>query len=156
MNTFYFIAGFLSGIAITFFVLKGYAKSFMIKENQSEYDFDETVGRLTASVEKHNWKMPHVHDLRAVLDKFGYKVNRVKVLEICKPEFAHKILSKNKERIASSFMPCRIAVYETEDGKVMVNRLRGKEVGNLFGGVISKTMKLAGDESEQIVHESLA
>lgn len=80
----------------------------------------------------------------------------VKVLEICKPEFAYQILSKSKERLASSFLPCRIVVYETDSGEVIVNRLRGKELGMLFGGIIAKTMDQAGFEGEKIISDVLA
>ncbi|TLX71975.1 DUF302 domain-containing protein [Labilibacter sediminis] len=151
MNFIYLILGFLLGIGVTLVILKSYASKLMMKESESKFDFDETVERLSASVSDNEWRMPHVHDLKAILNKFGYDVKKIKVLEVCKPELANKILSGNKERVASSLMPCRIAVYETTGGKVVVNRLRGKKMGMLFGGNISKAMSSAGIESEKII-----
>lgn len=155
MGVVYLLIGIVLGIVLTLIVLKYYAPKLIIKEGVSKYSFNETIDRLVSAVERNNWRMPHVHDLKVILSKSGYDVKSVKVLEICKPEFAYQILSKDKNRLASSLLPCRIAVYEMNNGDVIVSRMRGKEVGSLFGSVIANTMDLAGSQSEKIIFDAL-
>ena len=58
----------------------------------------------------------HVHDLQATMKKFDKDVRSVKVFDICHPDHSYEILSRDQERIVSNLMPCRIAVYEKNDG----------------------------------------
>ena len=78
-------------------------------------------------------------------------VLNAKVLEICQPELSHKILSRDKERIAISMMPCRIAVYEKADGSVIISRMNASLLGKFMPGIIPEVMKSAASESEEII-----
>ncbi len=147
-----FIAiGILLGVLITLLIIRYKAPSLMMMESKSKYSFDETVNRITAAVESKGWKMPHVHDLQATMHKHNYEVDKVKVLEICKPSIAQKILSRDTERLVSNLMPCRISVYEKSDGQVYVSRLNSVKMGGVFGGIIKDAMSVAGNESEEMI-----
>lgn len=148
---FYVITGILLGGVLTAFTIYKKMPGYMLRQYLSRYDFEETIKRLQQSIDDHDWKTPHVHDLKATLHKFGFEVKKVKVMEVCKPEYANMILSRDEERIASVMMPCRIAVYEKDDGRVYVSLLNGKGIGGIFGGVIKSAMQKAGDESDDIV-----
>lgn len=145
------IVGILIGAFIAIVIVKQRASKIMIVESQSMYSFEETLNRLQQAIDASGWKTPHVHDLQATMAKFDYDVKKVKVMEVCKPDVAQLILSKDDERIASTMMPCRISVYEKSDGKVYVSRLNSIKMGRLFGGVIEQAMDVAGGESEQII-----
>lgn len=147
----YIIVGLLLGAVIAIVVVRNMAPKMMIIESKSQYNFEETLTRLQDAVDKNGWKTPHVHDLQATMAKFNYDVKKVKVMEVCKPDIAQQILTKDDERVASAMMPCRISVYEKSDGNVYVSRLNSVKMGGLFGGVIEQAMDVAGNESEIII-----
>lgn len=120
-------------------------------ENQSKYNFEKTVELLTSEAERREWKIPAVHDLQLSLAKSGKAVNPVKVIEICKPEYSGQMLELNHERIVSVMMPCRISVYEKEDGKTYVALINSGAMANGLQDNIAKVMKAASDETFEIV-----
>ena len=137
------------GLLVAFFV----SPSLMFKENKYEKDFDTTVSQLEEVVLAKGWKIPHVHDLQATLKKFGKDVRSVKVLEICHPEHSYEILSRNEEKIVSSMMPCRISVYEKEDGSVWISRMNSGIMAKPMSPVVRKTMSAAAADVEEIIAE---
>jgi len=52
-------------------------------ENESKYDFDETVEKLKTEAEKKTWKIIATHDLQESLKKNGKEVLPVMVLALC-------------------------------------------------------------------------
>ena len=123
---------------------------FIIEET-SRYDFAHTVEKLVAESERREWKVPFVHDLQQSLAKSGKTVKPVKVIEICKPEYSGKMLELNDERIISVMMPCRISVYEKEDGKTYIAVVNAGNMASNLPDNIASVMKSAADESLEIV-----
>jgi uncharacterized protein (DUF302 family) len=127
------------------------SKSKYIIEKQSKYGFDKTIDLLIAEAERREWKIPAVHDLQQSLAKSGKTVNPVKVIEICKPVYSGRMLELNDERIMSVMMPCRISVYNKEDGKTYTALVDGAEMAAGQPDKIAKIMKAASDETFDIV-----
>jgi uncharacterized protein (DUF302 family) len=125
----------------------------MIRENKSKFNFEETEKKLISSIEKYNWKLTHTHNFQETMLKFSKIVRPIKVFEICNPEHAYKILQQNDERVVVSLMPCRIAIYEKENGITYVSRLNAGEMSKSFGGIIEEMMTQSGFENEQILKE---
>ncbi|MCK5521288.1 MAG: DUF302 domain-containing protein [Candidatus Marinimicrobia bacterium] len=123
----------------------------MLIESQSPYGFDETVERFKISVADADWKIPATHDLQKTMAKFGHEVNPVTVFELCHPDHANEILKLNEERIVSTMMPCRLAIYEKEDGKTYYSRMNSGLVAKVFGGEIARVMAIAYEQNEDIV-----
>lgn len=146
------LIGIVSGAALALLILYFSLPKMMFKEDKSNYDFQTTIEEIEKSVADANWKIPHVNDLQATMQKFGKDVRQVKVYEICQPEHAYKILSQNDERIVSSLMPCRVAIYEKEDGSVYVSRMNASLLSKPMNKLIRNTMGDAGEETEQILH----
>ena len=93
-------------------------------EQESPFDVSTTVEKLIESAKKNKWQKTNVHSHQQPYDKSGKEKMSVQVLEICKHEYSGYMLEKNRERIASiMMMPCRISVYEKEDGKTYVSLL---------------------------------
>jgi len=152
MERFYFLAiGLVLGASLIAYVIYKMAPRLMIRESRSRYDFEQTLKQLQLSIDQKGWKTPHVHDLQATMMNFNFEVRKVKVMEVCKPDYAYMVLSRDDERIASTMMPCRISVYEKSDGQVYVSRMNSVRMGGVFGGVIKKAMDKAGRESEEII-----
>ena len=113
------LIGFVLGVLVTGVVMYKMAPEMMMLEDVSPYNFEETVAKFEESVKAHGWKIPTVHDLQKTMKKHGKDVRSVKVIELCHPDHAGRILAESEERIVSSLMPCRVAFYEKEDGKVI-------------------------------------
>ena len=145
------IIGFVVGIIVTGVVMYNVAPGMMLLEDESQFGFDETALKLEESVKAHDWKIPHVHDLQKSMKKFGTEVGPVKVFELCHPKHAGKILGKGDERIVSSLMPCRVAIYEKPDGKTYISRMNSKLMAKPMGGIISEVMSEAASQNEEIL-----
>jgi len=127
----------------------------LLIENTSPFTVNETVDRIVAEAEKRNWKIPVVHDLQQTLAKSGKVVMPVKVIELCKPEYSGKMLELNHERAISVMMPCRISVYEKEDGKTYIALMNAAAMAGSLPGSISGTMEAAEDETIEIVRAAI-
>ena len=145
------IIGLIAGAIIALLVIFFSAPSLMLKENKSKHDFETTLAEIEKSVESMGWKIPHVNDLQATMHKFGKDVRQVKVYEICHPDHAYKILNQDDERIVSSLMPCRIAVYEKSSGDVYLSRMNSGLMSKPMNKLIRNTMSDAAAETEQIL-----
>lgn len=123
----------------------------LVVEHPSRFEFAKTVDLLIAESKRRDWNVPAVHDLQQSLAKSGKTVNPVKVIEICKPKYSGKMLELNDERIISVMMPCRISVYEKEDGKAYVSLINAGELAAGLSANIAGVMKEASDETFEIV-----
>ena len=122
----------------------------IVVEYQSRFGFEKTVEMLISDAEKKEWKVPAVHDLQQSLAKSGKDVRPVKVIEICKPKYSGQMLELNDERIISVMMPCRISVYEKEDGLTYVSLINAGEMASGLPVNIARVMKEASDETFEI------
>ena len=125
--------------------------SQIVVEQKSKYGFEKTVQILTENAEKREWKVPFVHDLQQSLAKSGQSVKPVKVIEICKPQYSGKMLELNDERIISVMMPCRISVYEKDDGETYVSLINVEALSSKLPSNIAAVMKEASDDTLNIV-----
>lgn len=145
------ITNFSSFSRIFTYKFKTMKSNQFIIEEISLFDFNKTVEKLVAEAERREWKVPFVHDMQQSLAKSGKAVKPVKVIEICKPEYSGQMLELNDERIISVMMPCRISVYEKEDGKTYIALINA---GNMASGMpdnIAAVLKSSADESLEIV-----
>ena len=126
-------------------------KKNFILEHSSKFNFEETLKAIIREAEKRDWNIPAIHDLKESLAKSGKKVKPVKVIEICKPEYSGQMLELNHERIISVMMPCRISVYEKDDGKIYVALLDSGAMASGLPENIAKVMKKASDETIEMV-----
>ena len=144
-------AGFIAGLIIFGIAAWNMAPGMMMLEDQIPYGFDEAVEKFELSTKENGWKIPTVHDLQKTMKKFGKDVRPVKVFELCHPEHAGRILAANEERIVSSLMPCRVALYEKSDGKVYASRMNTSLMASMMDGIIPEVMDTASVESENIL-----
>jgi len=122
-----------------------------IIEHLSPYNVAITVEKLTEAAILKDWQNPAVHNLQQSLAKSGKEVRPVQVIEICKPQFSGKMLEKSDERIVSVMMPCRISVYEKEDGKTYIALINTSAMADGMPATIAEVMQAASDETFEIV-----
>ena len=149
------LIGLVAGIIITLVLVFKLAPGMMLKEDISPYDFQSTVSKFEKAVLDQGWKIPAVHDLQATMHNFGKTVGPVKVFELCHPDHAEKILKRSEERIVSTMMPCRVAIYEKADGKVYLSRMNSGLVAKTMGGIINEVMQEAFAENEQMIQTTI-
>lgn len=125
--------------------------NMFVFEQEGKFNFAATIDKLITEAERREWQVPAVHDLQNSLAKSGKIVKPVKVIEICKPKYSGRMLEMNDERIVSVMMPCRISVYEKDNGKTYIALINA---GNLADGLpenIAEVMREASDETFEIV-----
>jgi len=123
----------------------------MFLESKSRYRFEETVNKLSEMISESEWKVIYVHDLQETMRKNGKEVIPVKVIELCKPAYAYRLLSDDDLRIYSNMMPCRISVYEKADGNTYVSRMNSAMLASQIGGVVQEVMSGSYREAEEII-----
>ena len=127
------------------------SNSELIIESQSLFSFEATIIKLNAIIIDSGWKLPAVHDLQATIRNFGKDILPIKVFEICHPKYSSLLLELDDERIVSTFMPCRISVYEKSDGKTYISRFNGVKLSSMFGGLVEEVMTSANSEMEEMI-----
>ncbi len=143
--------GIILGILIAFVLIYLIMPRLMLMEDESQYGMEESETMIQKKVKELGWSVPAKHDLKETLAKHDISIRHAKVFEICKPDYAARILKRSQERIVSAMMPCRIAIYEKEDGKTYISRMNSRLMAKPMKGVIPSVMKLAAIESEQIL-----
>jgi uncharacterized protein (DUF302 family) len=125
----------------------------VVLEKKSRFGFSETVETLLVKAGKRNWQIPAVHDLQQSLAKSGKSVRPVKVVEMCKPEYSGQMLELSDERIISVMMPCRISVYEKDDGLTYIGLMNTSNIISGLPAIIARVMKEASGETLEMVSE---
>ncbi|MCB5253591.1 MAG: DUF302 domain-containing protein [Candidatus Cloacimonadaceae bacterium] len=88
----------------------------------TDKSFGATIEALKAAVVANKFGVVHVHDLQQLMQDKGLVFERkCKVMEVCNPHTAQRVLGIDMG--VSSFLPCRISVYE-EGGKTIMATLK--------------------------------
>lgn len=123
----------------------------MMLENQSKYGFDETIDLLSKTITENNWRITNVLDMQETMKKNGKEVRPVKVIEMCNPNYAFKLLSNDSLLNISNMLPCRISVYEKLDGFTYISRMNAGVLVGMINSSASETLLQAFNDSEEIV-----
>jgi uncharacterized protein (DUF302 family) len=124
----------------------------MVHETKSPLGFEETVSAITESAERLGWVVPKVFDFQKSLLKFEQDdPGQIKVLKVCKPEYAARLLVRDESKYVSVLMPCSIAVYEKSDGYTYVAAMNMKLMSKLFDGEIGDTLSTVAKEDRGIL-----
>jgi len=122
----------------------------------SPYNVPLTVEKIIGIATQKQWQNPALHDMQQTLANNGREVRPVQVIELCKTEFSGQILDKNDERIVSVLMPCRISVYEKNDGKTYISLFDVKAMTTQMPAAMAKVLQCAADEMIRIVNTAIA
>jgi len=81
-------------------------------------DVDTATHDLEEAVTRHKFGVLYIHDLKQKMKEKGIDfANACKILEVCDPHQASRVLSQNMA--VSMALPCRISVYE-EGGQTKI------------------------------------
>ncbi|MEA3336932.1 MAG: DUF302 domain-containing protein [Chloroflexota bacterium] len=149
------IAGFLIGVVVLGVVAFVAAPGIMMVEDASPLSYENTVEAVLDATAEQGWKVPATHEISTAVNKAGYDVAPVTVIELCQPHHAARVLLEDDARIVTSMMPCRVSVYETSDGQVVVSRMNTGLISKLFGGTVATVMADATADTEVILSSVL-
>ena len=146
------ITGIIIGAVVAFGFGWNQMPHMMLTTHSSTMSFDQTVSAIQEAAESGGWKVSKVYDIRKSLTEAGQgDISNVKVLSVCKPEYAYEILSDDANKDVTAMMPCRIAVYETTDGGVYVVQMNVGLMSKMFGGTIQEVMtRVSAEEREML------
>lgn len=141
------VGGFILGVIVTGVAVWMIMPGMMIVTKPSAKGFDDTIAAIQSAMEQEGWASPGTIDLNKSLAKHGESLEpRVKVVQLCKAPYAKEVLES--DRYVSCLMPCAIAVWEDDNGQVMVSKMNTGLMGKMFGGTIARVMggKVADEE----------
>ncbi|HEQ99954.1 MAG TPA: DUF302 domain-containing protein [candidate division Zixibacteria bacterium] len=147
----FFIGGLILGIALTGFVVAFSLPRMMIDVQESKLGFEQTVNKIQEAAIANGWIVSKVYNIQqSLLDEGRQDIGNMRVISICKPEYAEEILLDDGRKKMSAMMPCRISVYETANGKVYIAGMNLGLMSKMFGGTIEEVMKRTSKEQEQM------
>jgi uncharacterized protein (DUF302 family) len=144
------------GIAVFSSALAAPSPRDMFLESESPLKFTETVEALKAEMTADGWSILATHDLSAALAKKGHTVLPVTIIEACSGKFSVVLLKNDETRYVSPLLPCRVAVYETSAGKVIISRMNTAVMGAQMEPAVTEVMGKAGGSVEAIIAKVLA
>ena len=106
----------------------------------------ETAARdLEEAVKRNKFGVLHVHNLQQTLKEKGIDFpNACKILEVCNPQQATRVLSQNMAMNLA--LPCRISVYQ-EGGKTKIGMVKPTALLAIFPG--AEALRSVAQEVEQ-------
>jgi uncharacterized protein (DUF302 family) len=108
---------------------------------------EAAVQDLNAAIKRHGFGILHAYDLKAKLKEKGIDLrNESRILEICNPQQAAKVLNENMT--VSLALPCRIAVYE-EKGRTRIGTIRPTALLAIFPG--AENLSTVAQEVEDVI-----
>jgi len=115
--------------------------SQMLIEVESPLGFDETMVKLEENAKYAGWKVPSkwkVNFQKNLLKVTGTDIGKNKVLKMCEPAAAARMLVHDEYKLLTTMMPCTIAVYEKSDGKTYISLMNIEMLGMIYGGLIAE------------------
>lgn len=150
-NLLYLLIGLVVGVGATMLFAPKTPQLLKFEEKVSRYGFDETVQMLEESAKQHQWRLPAVHDMQKTMASIGKEVKSARIYELCKPEFAYEVVGFDQNRLLTSMLPCRVAVYEKNDGVTYISFMDLEYISQSMTGNIPETMKTVQAEINKLV-----
>lgn len=122
-----------------------------VYEAITEKPFDEAVVSVLKNVESKGWSVFQVYDLKERLAAKGFNQQPLKILEICKGNYADALINFNIK--TSLCTPCRINIVE-KNGKVSIMTMLPKVTSLLFDGIDSNMAEQIGEELKDIINNA--
>jgi len=122
-----------------------------VYEVATEKHFNEAAVSVIKSIEEKGWAIFQIYDLKERLAAKGFVQQPIKILEICKANFANSLLNFNIH--TSLCTPCRINIIEKE-GKVSIITMLPEVTSVLFDGIDKEQAKQIGEELKYIINNA--
>lgn len=96
---------------------------------ETKKTFSEAVNDVMVETEKAGFKVLYIHNIQKTLNKKGYKIEPLKIIEICNAKNAYNAIQKDIK--LALCLPCKINVYE-QSGKTYISGMRPLSIKKMF------------------------
>jgi len=148
------ITGILIGAGLAIATLWASAGSMVFSEQESPFGVEETTARIQQNIQAagNGWSISGLRNPAKPVEADGGNVLPVLLIEACSTKYSGPILKEDSVRFLSLLMPCKIAVYKKNDGKVYIGILNAGLIGKLFGPLVGETMeKVVADQKKFLI-----
>ncbi len=122
---------------------------------ESTKSFSETLESFKEEVTKGGWSVLNANNMAGVLSERGFTVHPVVILDVCSGNYSARILSRDEYRPISAFMPCRVSIYKTSDGKVFIARMNTEAFAKMMSPEVAEVMVKSDEEVSEFIAKSL-
>lgn len=124
-------------------------------EDQSPKPLVPTTEAFREAVKAAGWSVLGVTNMGGILSERGFTLHPVLVFDACSGKYSADLLGKDETRFVASMIPCRVAIYQTSAGKVIISRMNSVAMAGMVGGHAGSVIKKSGEEMEQIIQATL-
>lgn len=155
-NFWFVLAGVATGIALTLGIAAWQAPphmaGLMINESPSPHDMATTLAQIEHNAKALGWQVPKTYDFGESIRKHSGKVvGPVKVMEMCQPDYAARMLGKDANKRLAVLMPCAIAVYAKADGRTYVASMNMELMSQVFPGDVGEVLGTVARDDARIL-----
>lgn len=148
------IVAFLIGAALAVSTIWNAAGKMVFSEYESPFGVEETAARIQQNIQAagNGWSISGLRNPAKPVEADGGNVLPVLLIEACSTKYSGPILKDDTVRHLSLLMPCKIAVYKKNDGKVYIGILNAGLIGRLFGSMVGGIMdQVVADQKKFLV-----
>ncbi len=152
-----FALGVVVGVVIAGIAAWLLMPRLMLTVRRSKASVEDTVAHIVDHAQREGWSVPKVYDLQQSIVQAGYELpHKVRIISLCKPPYARDVLGRDAFRRLAGIMPCRIGVYEGDDGGVYVAQMNTGLMGRMFGAFVGRIMGRVSEEEHRFTRGVLA
>jgi uncharacterized protein (DUF302 family) len=128
-------------------VTGAYKEAAMLYVVETAKDVETAARDLEEAAKRNKFGVLHIHDLQQKMKEKGVEFpNGCRILEVCNPHQASRILSHNMA--VSLALPCRISVYQDE-GRTKIGTILPTATLAIFPG--AEGMRSVAEEVERAI-----
>ncbi len=128
----------------------------MFVETASPADMTDTVTVFMEEVEAAGWSHLTTHDMGEILAAQGFTLDPVLIVEVCSGKYSAQLLGNDDTRFVASMIPCRVAIYQTSEGQVIISRMNTTMMAGMMPPTVAEVITASGNEVEAIIEATLA
>lgn len=106
----------------------------MFVETVSHSNLPTTVSAFLEEVSAAGWSHLDTINMAGVLSARGFTLDPVLILEVCSGKYSAALLDSDQTRIVASMIPCRVAIYQTSDDRVIVSQMNAAAMAEMMPG----------------------
>lgn len=128
----------------------------MFLEDTSPKALVPTVEAFKEAVKAGGWSILGVTNMAGILSERGFTLHPVLVFDACSGKYSSELLARDETRFVASMIPCRVAIYQTSTGKVIISRMNSVAMSSMVGHpAAAAVIKKSGEEMEQIIQATI-
>lgn len=135
--------------------IPGLSKPQMFIEDASPANLPRTVEIFQEEARAAGWSLLAVHNMAGILSARGYTLHPVLIIEVCSGKYSAELLGRDETRYVASMIPCRVAIYQTSAGQVVISRMNTSMFAGMMEAAVADVIRKSGEEMEAIIAKTL-